>query len=103
MPNRNHGERAVPYVSGPYLRAFLLHAYNLRCWDGKNLDSEDHTSHMAYPVNGTFESGAPCPDTHPVRMSQVLYETIWNTTEFNDKSLWPTDGSQPFVWSFGDS
>jgi len=32
----------------------------------------------------------------------VFYETYWDTTPFNDKSLWPTDGSQPFVWSFGD-
>jgi hypothetical protein len=36
-------------------------------------------------------------------MPQVAYETMWNTTQFNDKSLWPTDGSQPFVWSFGDN
>lgn len=33
---------------------------------------------------------------------QVFYETIWDTTPFNDKSQWPADGSQPFVWSFGD-
>jgi hypothetical protein len=25
------------------------------------------------------------------------------TTEFNDKALWPEDGSQPFVWSTDDS
>ena len=28
---------------------------------------------------------------------------MWDTTEFNDQSLWPEDGSQPFVWSTGDS
>jgi len=72
------------------------------CWDGKNLDSDDHMSHVAYPSSGTFESGGPCPATHPVKVPQVFYETIWDTTKFNDKSLWPTDGSQPFVWSFGD-
>lgn len=27
------------------------------CWDGVNLDSPDHMSHMAYPESGTFESG----------------------------------------------
>jgi len=27
------------------------------CWDGKNLDSPDHRSHVAYPASGTFESG----------------------------------------------
>ena len=36
-------------------------------------------------------------------MPQVAYETMWDTTQFNDKSIWPADGSQPFVWSFDDS
>ena len=31
-----------------------------QCWDGKNLDSSDHKSHMANPVGGA------CPSTHPV-------------------------------------
>ncbi|KAI0157965.1 hypothetical protein GGR52DRAFT_564688 [Hypoxylon sp. FL1284] len=71
------------------------------CWDGKNLDSPDHMSHMSYPETGTFESGGPCPATHPVRTAQVMYEVVWNTKIFND--LWPEDGSNPFVWSFGDA
>ncbi|KAF2197471.1 hypothetical protein GQ43DRAFT_435115 [Delitschia confertaspora ATCC 74209] len=79
---------------------------NLRfptCWDGVNLDSPDHSSHVAYPSSGTFESNGPCPSTHPVKIPQVFYEVIWDTTKFNDKSLWPEDGSQPFVWSYGDA
>jgi len=67
------------------------------CWDGTNLDSPDHQSHVANPV------GNACPSSHPVSIPQVFYETYWDTTPFNDKSLWPTDGSQPFVWSFGDN
>lgn len=31
------------------------------------------------------------------------YEVIWDTSKFNDPADWPEDGSQPFVWSFGDS
>ncbi|KAF2655777.1 hypothetical protein K491DRAFT_598203 [Lophiostoma macrostomum CBS 122681] len=73
------------------------------CWDGVNLDSPDHMSHVAYPSSGTFETNGPCPSTHPVKVPQLFYEVIWDTTKFNDKSLWPTDGSQPFVWSFGDA
>ena len=72
------------------------------CWDGVNLDSADHASHVAYPSSGTFESGGPCPSTHPVRIPQVFYEVIWDTRQFNDQGLWPEDGSQPFVWSYGD-
>lgn len=40
-----------------------------QCWNGRDLDSPDHKSHMAYPVNGD------CPSTHPVpvpKLRQVL-------------------------------
>jgi hypothetical protein len=73
------------------------------CWDGKNLDSPNHMDHMAYPESGTFESLGPCPATHPVRTAQVLFEVVWDTSKFNNQADWPTDGSQPFVWSFGDA
>ncbi|KAI2617885.1 hypothetical protein GGR54DRAFT_202254 [Hypoxylon sp. NC1633] len=79
---------------------------NLRfptCWDGVNLDSPNHASHVSYPASGTFEDGGPCPSTHPVKIPQLFYEIIWDTTPFNDKSIWPEDGSQPFVWSYGDA
>lgn len=76
------------------------------CWDGKNLDSADHMSHIAYPVpdashNGVGAEGV-CPSTHPVKIPQVMYEVMWDTRGFNNKDLWPEDGSQPFVWSTGD-
>lgn len=57
----------------------------------------------AYPVSGTFESQGPCPASHPVRMPQLMYEVIYDTTPFNDASMWPEDGRQPFVYSFGDT
>ncbi|CAJ2509202.1 Uu.00g142280.m01.CDS01 [Anthostomella pinea] len=73
------------------------------CWDGKNLDTADHMAHVTYPSNGIFESRASCPPTHPVPVPQLTYETIWDTREFNDPAEWPEDGTQPFVWSFGDT
>jgi hypothetical protein len=73
------------------------------CWDGKTLDPPDHQSHMYdTAASSGFVNAGACPASHPVRMPQLAYETLWNTTQFNDKSLWPTDGSQPFVWSTGD-
>jgi len=72
------------------------------CWNGKDLDSPNHQDHMYNTVKGGFINAGACPSTHPIRMPQVAYETMWNTTGFNDKSLWPADGSQPFVWSFDD-
>ncbi|OAA61752.1 hypothetical protein SPI_04611 [Niveomyces insectorum RCEF 264] len=72
------------------------------CWDGVNTDSPDHKSHVAYPATGTFESTGICPASHPVRLPQLMYEVMWDTREFNDKALWPEDGSQPLVYSTGD-
>ncbi|TAQ86497.1 hypothetical protein B7494_g5171 [Chlorociboria aeruginascens] len=73
------------------------------CWDGVNLDSPDHTTHVSYPASGTFETNGPCPSTHPVKLPQLMFEVVWDTTSFNDPSLWPTDGSQPFVLSMDDN
>ncbi|KAF8853748.1 hypothetical protein BDZ45DRAFT_706841 [Acephala macrosclerotiorum] len=50
----------------------------------------------------------PCPAGI---MSNIRFPAFWDgvninncldTTKFNDKSLWPGDGPQPFVWSQGD-
>jgi len=35
------------------------------CWDGVNLDSPDHRSHMAYPA------GSRCPKSHPVVLPRI--------------------------------
>ncbi|EGZ73338.1 hypothetical protein NEUTE2DRAFT_61229 [Neurospora tetrasperma FGSC 2509] len=69
------------------------------CWDGKNLDSPDHQSHMYNTAKKAFSPAGPCPASHPVRMPQVAYETLWDTTQFNN--MWPKDGSNPFVLSYG--
>ena len=42
-----------------------------QCWDGKNLDSPDHKSHMSY-VN-QVPAGYACPATHPVPLPQVTF------------------------------
>ena len=70
------------------------------CWDGKNLDSPDHQSHMYSTTKEAFAAAGPCPASHPVRMPQLAYETLWDTTEFN--GLWKTGDKNPFVLSFGD-
>ncbi|EMR64911.1 hypothetical protein UCREL1_8114 [Eutypa lata UCREL1] len=73
------------------------------CWDGKNTDSPDHQSHVAYPSGGSgVGASGTCPESHPVNIPQVMYEVMWSTQLFNDPELWPEDGSQPFVWSTND-
>jgi hypothetical protein len=69
------------------------------CWDGVNLDSANHQSHVAYSGTGASGGGA-CPAAFPVKLPQIMFELMWNTSTFvNDKSNWPTDGSNPFVYS----
>ncbi|PJI95068.1 DUF1996 domain-containing protein [Luteimicrobium subarcticum] len=41
------------------------------CWDGVHLDSADHRSHMAYPVNGE------CPADHPVPVPMIEMKISW--------------------------
>ncbi|EJT71718.1 hypothetical protein GGTG_10972 [Gaeumannomyces tritici R3-111a-1] len=72
------------------------------CWDGKNLDSRDHHLHMVSTAGEAFAVPRPCPASHPVRMPQLALEAMWDTAPFNDRSLWPEDGGQPFVWSHDD-
>lgn len=43
-----------------------------QCWDGKNLDSPDHRSHMAYA------SGRGCPSTHPVPIPEITYNFVFS-------------------------
>ncbi|KAF2688717.1 hypothetical protein K458DRAFT_475395 [Lentithecium fluviatile CBS 122367] len=74
------------------------------CWDGVNLDSPDHKSHVAYApgVGSGGLASDKCPSTHPVRIPQVMYEIMYDTSgPFSDAKYFK-DGKQPLVYSFGD-
>jgi Domain of unknown function (DUF1996) len=43
-----------------------------QCWDGKNLSSADHKSHMAY---GVWQVG--CPASHPVGIPAIAFNVFW--------------------------
>ena len=72
----NGGQVTKPSASiptcpgGSYLSAKITFP---GCWDGKNLDSADHKSHMAYPVRGA------CPASHPVGLPSVGIRVRWKT------------------------
>jgi hypothetical protein len=62
-----------------------------QCWDGKNLDSPNHRSHMAFPI--AFPSGDPrrqyrCPATHPVVLPQITFEVQYTLPADGDTSRW---------------
>ncbi|KAH9055333.1 putative WSC domain protein [Lactarius vividus] len=64
------------------------------CWDGVNLDSPDHKSHMAYPDG--VDSGQ-CPYTHPHHLVSIFFEVWFNVAPFNNLN----DGGR-FVLANGD-
>ena len=64
------------------------------CWDGQNLDSSDHKSHMAYPDG--VDNGR-CPSSHPVHLISIFYEVYFAVAPFNALN----DGGR-FVLSNGD-
>ena len=64
------------------------------CWDGKNLDSADHRSHLSYPYNtnlGYFK----CPTTHPYVIPAYQLTAAWTVDE--NKATWTlsSDGMNP--------
>lgn len=65
------------------------------CWDGQNLDSPDHQSHMSYPI-GAYNDGA-CPDSHPVHLLSLFYEYLAPTGNF------PYNGAGTWMLSNGDN
>lgn len=42
-----------------------------QCWNGTDLDSPDHSSHMAYPAGGK------CPSSHPVAIPLISQNFLW--------------------------
>jgi hypothetical protein len=51
-----------PDMRGSFLR---LHIRFPECWDGRNVDSADHKSHLAYATR------TGCPSTHPIEVPQI--------------------------------
>jgi hypothetical protein len=59
------------------------------CWDGKNLDSPDHRSHMAYERGGA-EHGyvTKCPSTHPYMITQFTLQANFRILSTDRPSTW---------------
>jgi hypothetical protein len=69
-----------------------------QCWDGVHLDSPDHKSHMAYPINGG------CPSSHPVPFPEVGLNFTYTVTDAAAVAHWRLasdnyDSSKPAGYS----
>jgi hypothetical protein len=69
------------------------------CWNGVDLDTPDHKSHMSYPVGEHADSGS-CPPEFPVHLISIFFEVLYDAAKFDDE--WDGD-EQPFVFAQGDS
>jgi hypothetical protein len=69
--DENAGQLTSPPQCTDQLRAHIIFP---NCWDGVNLDSADHRSHMAY------SSGGRCPADHPVALPRLTIAVGWNAT-----------------------
>ena len=60
---------------------FVLTLTFPECWDGVNVNSADHKSHMAYAL------GNSCPADHPHLVPQLTYEIHWPDQGADDSKL----------------
>ncbi len=73
-----------------------------QCWDGVNLDSPDHKSHMAYPemhYAGDPQRQWRCPVGFPVVLPAITYTVIYSVPAGADLSRWrlASDSADPAV------
>ncbi|KAJ2918466.1 hypothetical protein MD484_g1941, partial [Candolleomyces efflorescens] len=71
------------------------------CWDGKNLDSPDHKSHVAFRSGGPDKGDCTDPK-YPVSIPRIFLEIYWNTGTFDKVRDQAKNPNQPFVFAYGD-
>jgi hypothetical protein len=53
-----------------------------QCWNGRDLDSANHQSHMAYPENGG------CPSTHPIAIPEITFNIYYAVPAGKRSASW---------------
>jgi Domain of unknown function (DUF1996) len=65
----------IPTCAPGSRTAVRIHVIFPNCWNGRDLDSPDHQSHMAYAIQGI------CPSSHPVAMPTIVLQVrypVWS-------------------------
>jgi len=63
------------------------------CWDGRNLDSENHMDHVSYDVDGGQFDG-DCPTSHPVKLPEIHF--YFRIKEYKGGQYMFSDGSDVY-------
>ncbi|KAK0718536.1 hypothetical protein B0T26DRAFT_623389, partial [Lasiosphaeria miniovina] len=68
------------------------------CWDGQNVDSADHRSHMSYATG----PDSTCPTTHPVQVPQIVLEYEFYAEGYRYQDVALSSGSKSGAGVHGD-
>ena len=85
------GKDGTMSISGPAIPPncepgdFVTRVAFPQCWDGKNLDSANHQSHMAYRA-GSLENG--CPSTHPILLPNISFNVHYLVKYVGETANW---------------
>ncbi|KAH6912096.1 hypothetical protein BKA70DRAFT_825592 [Coprinopsis sp. MPI-PUGE-AT-0042] len=71
------------------------------CWDGTDIDSPNHRSHMAFLSSGP-DSGTCEDPAYPVTVPRIFLEVYWYTQAFDELRGQARSPDQPFVFATGD-
>jgi len=71
------------------------------CWNGKDTDSSDHKSHVAFLSTGP-DNGTCIDPAFPVTLPRIFMEVYWISQVFEDQRKNAMTPSQPFVFAHGD-
>ncbi len=77
--------RIPPCKRGRFLQASVLFP---QCWDGQNLDSSNHISHMAWPIPVAGSLYGRCPATHPRKLPRVNLNFLFRVTPKTGTTGW---------------
>ena len=70
------------------------------CWDGIHLDSPDHQSHMAYPIDLGHPIGLVCPADHPVAVPKLEFKMAWPVNGDMSKVHYSSGAGPTFHYDF---
>lgn len=76
MPNKTYLDQNCP----DGLRLEVLFPI---CWNGEDLDSHDHKSHLAYSDAGA--NGGNCPEGYDHVINQIMMETYYPVGKYKDR------------------
>jgi len=78
---------------------FRSQVYFPSCWDGVNIDTPDHKSHVAYPAIGDYNGGV-CPQSHPKAIFSLFFEFWYEVGAYNDLNRFAFANGDPTGYGF---